>query len=1041
MTGQTDSDSGLEEDDKPVFHVPQRYAENRPIYLARGGAGDFDDLAAEYARDSDDQPRFYFFRLLFDQLAKDGIKGDIAEIGVYKGNTACLLAWIARRMGTTAYLFDTYSGFSPSDLVEVDSERKISFTDSSLAAVRARVGEENVHYIEGYFPETTAELPSGALFSLVHIDCDLYAPIRSALEYFYPRMVPGGFIVVHDYSSLHWEGAEQAVDEFLADKPESVVPLSDLCGSAVIRKSKLGPASAVTTDIVIGLVEHLGDIVACEPVVRHLKEINPGATVCWVVRAPYRELLDSNPHVDAVITVECLTEWMIIKNHHRYDRVVDLHVNYRTCPCCGIPLIKNRGNPFVDGHIWLDRGNLLEAFSQGAGLPKLSDQPRVYIQDAHRAKVDALDLPEQFCVVHRHSNDLDKDWPEERWRDLISWMILGLHLKVVEVGLSDADPGERFRPEYRSLRGQTGILETAEVIRRATLFVGIDSGPAHLANAVGTPGVILLGRYKDFRTYNPFSGFYASDAPEVRIVRNLAGLVREIEVGVVQEAIDYILCFTAERDGRPAPRGAGPRLLPPPAYFARPAEPAQPTVQDTLPKLLAFYLPQFHPIAENDAAHGAGFTEWNNVIASKPLFKGHYQPRQPGELGYYDLRSTEVMRAQAELARAHGISGFCFYYYYFQGKRLLYRPIENFLSSDIDMPFCFLWANENWSKRWDGGDKDVIIAQQHSREDDLVFLRGLYPVFDDRRYVRVDGRPVLLIYKPHIFPDIAETTERWRSEAETAGYLGLYLVMVDDWFPHATNPRALGFDAAYEIPSNITPQRVEHPDPSAFAFTGEFDGRIVDYHKFAEFHANRPFPEYKRFKTVMAPWDNTARYRSKAMVHINTDNDAYRLWITKAYLDTYRRYAGEERLMFLHSWNEWCEGTYVEPDGRYGRKYLEQTRDGVSDAIRVIRGAQEVGLDLDAASLVNRIGREREEAYRVILNSMRAEADSAWGDAGRANNQYISMRMELEAARCEASRWHDEFLAMRRSTSWHMTRPLRGAKEMLRNVRRHLQRG
>ncbi|HUC17010.1 MAG TPA: glycoside hydrolase family 99-like domain-containing protein [Acetobacteraceae bacterium] len=1039
MTEQTSDDSGLDQDGKPVFHIPQRYAENLRLYLARGGAGDFDDLAADYARDSDDLPRFYFFHLLFDQLVKDGIKGDIAEIGVYKGNTARLLAWMARHMGTTAYLFDTYAGFDPNDLIDLDSQKKISFTDSSLAAVRARVGEENVRYIEGYFPETTAQLPSGARFSLVHIDCDLHAPIRSALEYFYPRMMPGGFIVVHDYSSLHWEGAEKAVDAFLADKPEALVPLSDLCGSAVIRKSKSGPASAVATNIAIGLVEHLGDIVACEPVVRHLKEANPGATVCWVVRAPYRELLDSNPHIDAVIVVECLTEWMIIKNHHRYDQVVDLHVNYRICSCCGIPLIKNRGNPFVDGQIWLDHGNLLESFSQGAGLPKLSGQPRVYIQEADRARVDALGLPEQFCVVHRRSNDLDKDWPDERWRDLISWMILGLHLKVVEVGQGDADPEERLGPDYRSLHGQTGILETAEVIRRAALLIAVDSGPAHLANAVGTPGVILLGRYKEFRAYNPFSGFYASGAPDVRIVRNLTGPAREIEIGVVQEAIEYILCFIAERDGRAPPRAAAPSLQLPPTCRAPTAEPASSAVQDALPRLLAFYLPQFHPIAENDAAHGAGFTEWNNVIAGKPLFKGHYQPRQPGELGYYDLRSIEVMRAQVQLARTHGITGFCFYHYYFKGKRLLYRPIENFIASDIDMPFCFLWANENWSKRWDGGDQEVIITQLHSREDDLVFLRGLYPIFDDRRYVRVDGRPLLLIYKQHLFPDIAETTERWRREAERAGYPGIYLVMVDDWLPHATNPRALGFDAAYEIPSIIVPQNAEISDHARFAFTGEFDGRIIDYHKFAEFHANRPFPEYKRFKTVMAPWDNTARYQSRAMVHVNTDNDTYRLWITKAYLDTYRRYAGEERLMFLHSWNEWCEGTYIEPDGRHGRRYLEETRDGVNDAIHVIRGARKAGFDLDAASLVNRIGREREEAYRIMLKSMRTEADHAWREAGRADTartEAQALRAELEAARCEANHWRDEFLAMRRSTSWQVTWPLRGLKEILRTARR-----
>lgn len=1009
MPRQTGDDNGFPQDDRPVTRVPPRDAASQATYPVRNASASSDDLVAEPP--PEDGAGFHVFRLLDEQLIKGRIRGDVAQFGASDRNTTDLLARLARRMGTRV--------FNPA---------------------LPKVGGGGNVGTDGASPALAAALLPKALFSLLHVQNDDPAAVRTVLETVFPRVLPGGLVVVRDYATARGEAVARAVDAFAAEQHLPVVPLGDESGSAIIRKPLSGPGSIVAGGIVIGLIEHLGDIVACEPVIRHLKEAAPGTTITWVVRPAFRELLDSNPHVDAVVVVDCLTEWMIIRKHGSYDKVVDLHVNYRTCQCCGIPLIKTKGNPFVDGARWLDHGNLLAAFSVGAGLPKLSGQPQVYIQDTHRAKVDTLGLPEQFCVVHRRSNDLEKDWPDGRWRELIQWMTRGLHLDVVEVGQrgngeNEVLPDEAFGPRYRDLRGVTGILETAEVIRRAALFVGIDSGPAHLANAVGTPGAVLLGRYKDFRSYNPFSGFYGSDAPEVRIIRNVTGPVQEIEVGVVQEAIAYILSFVAARDGLPRPRPPAtvPPALPRPTPTALPLASAAP---DVLPKLLAFYLPQFHPIAENDAAHGAGFTEWNNVIAGKPLFKGHYQPRQPGELGYYDLRSLDVMRTQSELARAHGITGFCFYYYYFQGKRLLYRPIENFINSDIDMPFCFLWANENWSKRWDGGDKEVIIAQQHSPEDDLIFLRGLYPIFDDPRYVRVDGRPVLLIYKPHLFPDIAETTERWRSEAVAAGYPDLYLVMVDDWFPRPANPRTLGFDAAYEIPSNVVPHTVEQADRSGFEFLSDFEGRIVDYHRFAEYHANRLFPEYKRLRTVMAPWDNTARYRSRAMVHVNTDNDAYQLWVTKAYLDTYRRYEGEERLLFLHSWNEWCEGTYVEPDGRYGRKYLEETRDGVADAIRVIREAQASGFDLDAASLLNRIGREREEAHRVTLNSMRTELDDAWGEAGHLNNQIQSLRSQLDAlhSQLDALRSHSD--AVHRSTSWRVTRPLRAAKQVLRTVRR-----
>jgi hypothetical protein len=185
-----------------------------------------------------DISRFYFFSVAFDQLMKEGVTGDVAELGTYKGNTATLLAKIARRMGTTAWILDTFEGFEPADLTGPDAGQKIQFQDTSLEAVRALVGEENVRYVKGYFPDSATQMPDDLRFALVHIDCDLYIPISHALRYFYPRLLPGGYLIVHDYASLAWEGAERAVDEFFVDKPEAVIPLTDGGGSVVIRKNR-----------------------------------------------------------------------------------------------------------------------------------------------------------------------------------------------------------------------------------------------------------------------------------------------------------------------------------------------------------------------------------------------------------------------------------------------------------------------------------------------------------------------------------------------------------------------------------------------------------------------------------------------------------------------------------------------------------------------------------------------------------------------------------------------------------------------------------
>jgi ADP-heptose:LPS heptosyltransferase len=454
--------------------------------------------------------------------------------------------------------------------------------------------------------------------------------------------------------------------------------------------------------LIVGLTEHIGDIVACEPVSRYLRQTYPDAKIDWAVFDKYRELIDTNPYIDGTVSIDCLTDWIKLYKHGAYDKVIDLHVNYRVCPHCNIPLIKAHGNPFVNVYQWFDYGALLEAFSQGAGLPRISGQPKLYLNDEHIKAVDLLTLEEDYFVIHRTSNDPRKDYIDQYWLKLIDIIIAETGLTAIEIGTLGEDIISPLGDRVIDLRDKTSILQSAEIIRRSKFFIGVDSGPAHMANALYVPGIILLGQYHVFRRYNPFTGFYASNSPCVKIVRNELGPVRELPLNNIIEATRYVIsnlnCTqTPAHDlsaydivvdqliydsgsnyqHRNSEIDFSPEVYKQTAYNAIPGE----------PRIFAFYLPQFHPIAENNKGHRPGFTEWDNVIASKPLFRGHNQPRRPGELGYYDLRSVEVMRDQIRLANDHGISGFCFYYYYFQGHKLLHTPIDNYIKSDIKAPF------------------------------------------------------------------------------------------------------------------------------------------------------------------------------------------------------------------------------------------------------------------------------------------------------------------------------------------------------------------
>jgi len=353
-------------------------------------------------------------------------------------------------------------------------------------------------------------------------------------------------------------------------------------------------------------------------------------------------------------------------------------------------------------------------------------------------------------------------------------------------------------------------------------------------------------------------------------------------------------------------------------------------------RLIAFYLPQFHPIPENDKWWGRGFTEWTNVARARPNFVGHAQPLLPAELGFYDLRMPGAMQAQADLARRYGIHGFCFYYYWFDGKRLLETPIEQMLATGTpDMPFCLCWANENWTRRWDGQDSEVLIGQNHTPEDDEAVIVDLMRYMRDARYIRVGGRPVLLVYRTNAFPDIAATARRWRAACLASGLGEIMLLSVEsqDSAGRVRDPRSFGFDGAIEFPPHQMGVQAETPP----LLNPNFTGQVYDYQAVARRYIDREWPGYPFWRGVMPRWDNTARRQDRGGVFVGSTPGAYQGWLEATIDQTRRMHHGEERMVFVNAWNEWAEGAHLEPDATFGHAYLEATRNALEAHLLIRR--------------------------------------------------------------------------------------------------------
>ena len=357
--------------------------------------------------------------------------------------------------------------------------------------------------------------------------------------------------------------------------------------------------------------------------------------------------------------------------------------------------------------------------------------------------------------------------------------------------------------------------------------------------------------------------------------------------------------------------------------------------ENTAVRMIAYYLPQFHAIPENDQWWGTGFTEWTNVTKALPRYVGHRQPKLPTDLGFYDLSQLEIIKRQATLARRAGITAFCIHDYWFAGRKLLHTPLELILSDpSIDIQFCLNWANESWSRRWDGSENELLIEQTYDPQDLVGYVRSILPALRDPRYLKVNGRPLIMVYRPSVIPNPKEVFAAWRSFLMAEGVGDPYLVMAQVFDDN--DPRPYGLDAAAGFPPHNSGWMSRNDRAHLQLLDRHFKGHARSYAEIAAEALNRPDAEYQQFLGVMPGWDNEARKPGRGTSFYGATPARYAAWLHGAAEKAVRAKNPDERLVFINAWNEWAEGAILEPDRHNGFAFLVKTR-AVVDAITSAR--------------------------------------------------------------------------------------------------------
>lgn len=364
---------------------------------------------------------------------------------------------------------------------------------------------------------------------------------------------------------------------------------------------------------------------------------------------------------------------------------------------------------------------------------------------------------------------------------------------------------------------------------------------------------------------------------------------------------------------------------------------------------IAIYLPQFYPIPENDKCWGTGFTEWTNVTKAQPSFRGHYQPHLPADLGFYDLRVPEVREEQAELARKYGIHGFCYYHYWFNGHRVLERPFEEvFESGKPDFPFMLCWANEQWARVWDGGDMTVMCDQSYSMEDHINHINYLINVFKDPRYIRINGKPVFAVYRSTNISNMKEVIQLWRNECKKQG-IEIYLCRFESYSEGGKEYLDEGFDASIRFePLSTRLKKFQHywllkkmknklrlwyiryRLASKVNKKKFYNRNKIDYKTYVDYIKTLKPDDYKIFPGVTPSWDNSSRRKNNFFMFTDSTPQIFQDWV-EFELKNFKPFSTEENLFFINAWNEWAEGTHLEPCQKWGHQYLEALKKAVAN--------------------------------------------------------------------------------------------------------------
>ena len=357
-------------------------------------------------------------------------------------------------------------------------------------------------------------------------------------------------------------------------------------------------------------------------------------------------------------------------------------------------------------------------------------------------------------------------------------------------------------------------------------------------------------------------------------------------------------------------------------------------LSDNDPKILAYYLPQYYPDAHNNKWWGRGSTEWTNVSKSVPQYLGQEQPKLPGELGYYDLRIQDNIKRQIELAQYFGIYGFCFYYYWFNGERVLDLPFDNFVNdNEISFPFCICWVNESWTKQWSGSSNETLLSIPNDESVYKFFIEHVGYLLTKENYIKIQGKPLLIIYRPFDIPNSKEVLKYWREFIQKNYGLSLYIIGA------IRNPGVIkedleldGFDALSEFAPGPQLAFMNDITKSKQFICDVFYGKVYDYKEFINNKGYYKIKNKKLYRACSPMWDNTARKKNKGIILDGATPNLYKEWLRDIIIETQNNNNLDDNIVFVNAWNEWAEGTYLEPDLRWKYGYLEATRDAILEA-------------------------------------------------------------------------------------------------------------